>query len=447
MENNISNTANEREPRIKALIPFGVFIVFYLGLSIWQGNFSFVPMPIAFVVASATAFLLNRKMKFADKVDIYAKGMGNSNIMIMCLIFILAGAFGTTAKSMGAVDASVIISRHFVPDSLILVGFFTVSCFISLAIGTSCGTIATLTPIAMGMVKEVGVAPEIILGAVIGGAMFGDNMSMISDTTIAATRTQEVSMRDKFLMNIKMIFPAAVITVLIYYFVGKKTTVDVENVKATWKHAVAIVPYIFILIAALDGLNVMVVLFLGTVMAMAIGIISGNMTFQEALADTGTGTLGMAETLIVAILAGGLLNLIRHNGGIGYIILKIEKAIHCKRDCEIGIAVLVSLINLFTANNTVAIVVAGPIAKMLSEKYKCDSKRIASILDTASCVVQGMIPYGAQILIAIGVAKAANVEIDSIKLILSLYYPMLLGGVLIVSILVGRKRKEDVCPQ
>ncbi|MBR4884929.1 MAG: Na+/H+ antiporter NhaC family protein, partial [Lentisphaeria bacterium] len=211
----------EREPRFKALIPFFVFVVFYLGLSIWAKDFYCVPMPIAFLVASATALLLDRKRKLADKVEVFARGMGESNIMIMGLIFILAGAFAAVTKAMGAVDAAVLISRHLIPDQLILVGFFLISCFMSLAVGTSCGTITVLTPIAVGLIGSMGISPTLMLGAVIGGAMFGDNMSMISDTTIAATRTQGVSMRDKFLMNLKMIFPAAIAAIVLYIVSGK----------------------------------------------------------------------------------------------------------------------------------------------------------------------------------------------------------------------------------
>ncbi len=433
----------EREARFKALIPFIVFMVFYLGLSIWAKDFYFVPMPVAFIVASATAFLLNRKQKFDEKVEIYARGMGETNIMIMCLIFILAGAFSTIAKAMGAVDATVLIARHLIPSEFILAGFFLVSCFISLAIGTSCGTIAALTPIAVGLINVMQMPPALMLGAVIGGAMFGDNMSMISDTTIAATRTQNVAMRDKFIMNLKMILPAAVITIVIYYFAGRRFNGDSELNAVTVKHIFSVLPYIFILAGALMGMNVMALLFCGIVMAGAVGILNDTMTFKSLLTEAGKGTLGMAETLIVAILAGGLLALIRYNGGISYLIKQIEKMIKDAKGCEFGIVLLTAAVNLFTANNTVAIVVAGPIAKMLSDKYKCDPKRIASILDTTSCSVQGLIPYGAQILIAIGIAKGAGVNVPSLSLVISLYYPLLLAAALIFSILLRRENEKN----
>ncbi len=430
----------EREARFKALVPFIIFMIFYLGLSVWAKDFYFVPMPVAFMVASAAAFLLNRRQKFDEKVDIYAKGMGETNIMIMCLIFILAGAFSTVAKAMGAVNATVLIAQHLIAPQFILTGFFLVSCFISLAIGTSCGTIAALTPIAVGLISAFNMPPSLMLGAVIGGAMFGDNMSMISDTTIAATRTQNVAMRDKFATNLKMILPAAVVTVLIYYFAGRdfggKGTLEAISMK----HIFAVVPYIFILAGALAGMNVMALLFSGTVLASVVGMFNNTLTFRTVLTEMGKGTLGMSETLIVAILAGGLLALIRHNGGISYLINQIEKMIKSAKGCEAGIVLLTAAVNLFTANNTVAIVIAGPIAKMLSDKYKCDPKRIASILDTTSCVVQGLIPYGAQILIAIGIAKGAGLDVPSLGLVLSLYYPMLLAAALIFSILASKKK-------
>ena len=426
----------EREPRFKALIPFFVFVVFYVGLSCWTKDFYSVPMPVAFLVASATALLLDRKRKLADKVEIFAHGMGESNIMIMCLIFILAGAFAAVTKAMGAVDAAVLISRHLIPDQFLLVGFFLISCFISLAIGSSCGTITVLTPIAVGLIQSMGFSPTLMLGAVIGGAMFGDNMSMISDTTIAATRTQGVAMRDKFLMNLKMIFPAAIAAIVLYIVSGKAGVAGGELEPVSWKHIVAVVPYLGILIGALCGLNVMALLFLGTVVAMGIGLLTGQLTFWTALAESGKGTLGMAETLIVAILAGGLLGVIRHNGGISYLLEKIRSVISGRKGCEFGVVLLVAVVNLFTANNTVAIVVAGPIARELSQKFGCDPRRIASILDTASCVVQGMIPYGAQILIAIGIAKGAGLDVPSLPLIAALFYPMFLGIALLVSILI-----------
>ena len=420
-----------------ALMPFLVFIVFYLCLSLAAKDFYCVPMPVAFLVASAAALIYDRSRKLDEKVEVFAHGMGERNIMIMCLIFILAGIFAAIAKSTGAVEAAVVISRHLIPDSLFVVGIFIVSCFISLAIGTSCGTIAALTPIAAALVKTMHVMPELAIGAVIGGAMFGDNMSIISDTTIAATRTQNVNMHDKFFANLRMILPAAVVSVLIYLFIGMSNNIHAAEklVPINWTHIVNIVPYILILIGALAGLNVIMLLFCGSVLAGTIGIAVGKVGFWGVLATSGSGALGMSETLIVAILAGGLLALIRENGGISYLMNWIEKRIAGKSGCEFGTVLLISVVNLFTANNTVAIVIAGPIARELSQKFNCDPKRIASILDTASCVVQGLLPYGAQMLIAFGIAKAAGLEISSLKLCCFAFYPVLLALALLWSIL------------
>ena len=427
----------EKPANFMALMPFIVFLVFYLGLSVAAKNFNSVPMPVAFLVASAAALIYDRTRPLDKKVDVFARGMGDTNIMIMCLIFILAGVFAAVAKASGAVDAAVIISRHMIPDSLFLVGLFAVSCFISLAIGTSCGTIAALTPIAAALVKTMHIMPELAIGAVIGGAMFGDNMSIISDTTIAATRTQDVAMRDKFIANLKMILPAAVVAVLIYLFIGfahdAKAAEDL--VPVSWSHIINVVPYILILAGALLGGNVILLLFCGSVLSGAIGIASGKMTFWNMLTVSGEGALSMSETLIVALLAGGLLAIIRVNGGIRYLLGWIEKRIAGKSGCELGVMLLIGVVNLFTANNTVAIVITGPIAKDLSDKYNCKPKRIASILDTASCVVQGLLPYGAQMLIAFGIAKAAGLNVTSLMLCCFAFYPILLALALFWSII------------
>ena len=432
-----------RAPRFRALIPFFVFIVFYLGLSIWAHDFYKVPMPTAFLVASAAALVLDHKRPLAEKVEIYARGMGEPNIMIMCLIFILAGAFASTAKGMGAVDGAVVIARAVVPDSLMLLGMFLVASFISLAVGTSCGTIAALTPIAAGLAGGLSISPAVLLGAIVGGAMFGDNLSMISDTTIAATRTQGIPMRDKFRQNILLVLPAFAVTSVIYLFFGGRAQAAEAAQAVTWANAFAVLPYLLILVFALLGWNVMLLLFAGTVLAGITGIINGAFDFWGMLDLIGKGTLGMSETLIVAILAGGLLQTIRRNGGIGYLMEKIKKPVHTARGCEFGVLVLVAVINLFTANNTVAIVIAGPIARELSEQYRCSAKRIASILDTGSCVVQGMIPYGAQILIAAGVAQTSKLDVSSRSLVASLYYPMILGVCLIAAIAIHSEETKS----
>ncbi|MBR4317132.1 MAG: Na+/H+ antiporter NhaC family protein [Kiritimatiellae bacterium] len=429
-------------PNIRSLIPFLVFLVFYLGLSIWSGDFYSIPMPTAFLVASAAAFALNRKQSLAEKTDIFAKGMGETNIMLMCLIFILAGSFAATAKAAGAVDATVLICRHLIPDQLLVAGFFLISCLISLAIGTSCGTIAAVMPIAAGLVQAMNLDICLMTGAVIGGAMFGDNMSMISDTTIAATRTQGVAMRDKFIMNLKMVLPAAAITLVIYLFTGQNDATLAPATTITFRDIVATLPYLLILAGAIAGLNVLLLLFIGTVLSIATGCLANDMTIFQMLTEGGKGIQSMSETLMVAILAGGLLHTIRHNGGIAYLMEKIERLINSERKCELGIMALVSCVNLFTANNTVAIVISGPIAKDLSNKYRCDSRRVASILDAASCAIQGLIPYGAQLLIAVGILKNTGLSTGALDLLGTLYYPILLGITLLISIALHRKSKQ-----
>ena len=435
----IEDFSANRGPRLRALIPFGVFLVFYMGLSIVSGDFYRVPMTVAFLVASASALVLNHKASLKSKIDLFAHGMGDINIMTMCLIFVLAGAFAETARRMGAVDSTIQIALSFSPPHLMLCGLFMVACFISLAIGTSVGTIVALTPIALGVTQTLGISGGLCLGAVVGGAMFGDNLSMISDTTIAATRTQGIEMREKFTANLHVAAPAAIVTVILYIILSH-TGEPMAGRHLTLKMFLDVIPYLCILVLALTGLNVMALLMLGTLLAGVIGIINGSFSFWEFLAAAGVGARSMADTLIVAILAGGLLKVIRYNGGIEYLMKKIERLIRGRRSCEFGIALLVGVVNVFTANNTVAIVIAGPIAKDLAKRYEVSPARSASILDTTSCIVQGMIPYGAQILSAVGLAGAAAVSASEVMKFLC--YPYVLALFLTGSILLAGRRKS-----
>ncbi len=434
-----------------ALLPFAGFALFYVGLSLLAGHMGYempwykVSMPVAFLVASALSLLVGRRPLDA-KVETYARGMGEPNIMIMCLIFILAGAFATIAKGSGAVDAAVVLARACIPASLMVAGVFLVSCLISLAIGTSCGTIAAVTPIALGFAAPLGLPPALLMGAVLGGSMFGDNLSMISDTTIAATRTQGVRMKDKFLANGLIAAPAALIALFIYAASGSAAAGTVEVPTVTWQHFVLVLPYVFVLVMALAGFNVMALLFSGTVLAAAIGGALGKFGFFDAMDLLGKGTLGMGETLIVALLAGGLFKSVQANGGVLWLTDRISKVIRGPRTCELGVFFLVSAVNCFTANNTVAIVIAGPIAKECADKFKAEPVRIASVLDTASCVVQGLIPYGAQILIALGVAQGLDISVDSLDLLKSLYYQPLLALAVLASILFNGRRTRSIFP-
>ena len=440
MNVNADSSKNEPlKPSALALVPFVVFAAFYVGLSVWARDFYKVPMVIAFLIASAVSVALNRKRTLAEKIDMYSFGMGETNIMMMCLIFILAGAFATVAKGSGAVDAAVTIAQSLVPAKLMVGGVFLISCLISLAIGTSCGTIAAVTPIALGFAAPLRLDPALLMGSVIGGAMFGDNLSMISDTTIAATRTQNVRMKDKFGANFRIALPAALAALALYSFVGASEGAVGPAPSVTWQHLLLVSPYVLILVLALVGFNVMALLFSGTALSALVGVVLGKFDFFGALDLLGKGTLGMSETLIVAILAGGLFRSVQSNGGIAWLTAKIAKLIRGPRTCELGVFLLVTAINCFTANNTVTIVIAGPIAKACAEKFGAKPVRIASVLDTASCVIQGLIPYGAQILIAMGVAKGLDMAVESFSLLKCLYYQPLLALAVFVSMFVGRK--------
>ena len=423
-----------RESSFKAIIPFIVFVLFYFGFSLWTKDFSKVPMTVAFIISSATALILNHREKLSKKIELFALGMGNKDIMIMCLIFILAGAFTATAKAVGGVDAAVMIAQHFIPSQFMTLGLFVISALISLAIGTSCGTIAAIVPIAVTISQALGFNPAILIGATVGGAMFGDNMSLISDTKIAASRTQNVKMRDEMFYNLKIITIPAILC-LILYSLPLFTSVTGTNMEQTALNIdsyIKVMPYILLLIFGISGVNVMFLLLFGMILNTIIGMSYGIFDIFTAFAFIGDGTTSMANTLIVAMLAGGLLLLVRYNGGITYIIRSTEKWIKNQKTCEIGICFLVGIINLFTANNTVAIITSGSIVKELASKYNVKPERAASLMDTTSCCVQGMIPYGAQILIA--TALSASVGMTSFTILKGLFYPALMLIGLIFSI-------------
>ena len=423
-----------REKSLKALIPFIVFVCFYFGFSIITRDFSRVPMTVAFIISSAAALILNHREKLGKKIEIFALGMGNKDIMIMCLIFILAGGFTATAQAVGGVDAVVTVARHFVPDRFMISGLFVVSALISLAIGTSCGTIAAIVPIAVSVSQAMGLNPAVAIGASVGGAMFGDNLSLISDTAIASARTQNVKMRDKMLFNLRIVIVPAIICAVLYTLpLFANSGISGEIIQADLTSYIKIFPYFFLLILGLCGINVMFLLLVGMILNIIIGISYGIFDIFNSFVIVGNGVVSMANTLIVAILAGGLLMMVRYNGGITYILHKSENWIHSKKTCEIGICFLIAIINLFTANNTVAIITAGSIVKEMSFKYGINPKRAASLLDTMSCCIQGVIPYGAQILIA--TSLAASISISSFSIMKCLFYPVLVFISLCISII------------
>ena len=427
-----------------ALIPFAVFTVFYVTLGIIARDFYRVPMTVAFLVAIASALFLNRKKKLSEKVETLAKGMAEPDIMLMCLIFVLAGAFAAVAKASGAVDSAVVIARWIIPDNFMVAGLFLVSSLISLAVGTSCGTIAAVAPIAMAFSEPLGLSPALLAGSIVSGAMFGDNLSMISDTTIAATRTQGVGMRDKFIANVALAVPAALVTLFIYLIAGSSQSGSqaVSDVAVSTKDFILILPYVLVLLLALVGINVVVVLFLGTFISAFLGVAFGPLNFWGALETAGQGTLNMSETLTIALLSGGLFNLVSEAGGIEWLTNTIAGKVKGQKSCEFGAFFLTALVNLFTANNTVAIVIAGPVVKQLGRKFKADPVRLAGIVDIAGCFVQGIIPYGAQILMATGIARSAGAEFSGLGLVGCIYYPFLLAFASFLSIILGSLRKR-----
>ena len=422
-----------REKSAKALIPFIVFVVFYFGFSIFTMDFSSVPMTVAFIISSAVALTLNHKEKLSKKIEVFAHGMGNKDIMIMCLIFILSGAFATTATAVGGVDAAVNIAQHLIPIRFMVLGVFIISALISLSIGTSCGTIAAITPIAVSIAQSCSISPAIMLGATVGGAMFGDNMSLISDTKIAASRTQNVKIRDEMFFNLKIITIPAILCIILYLFPQFSSSAsDITLNALALEDFIKAAPYILLLILGIAGINVMLLLLFGIILNTIIGIFYGTFDIYGAFSTIGDGTVAMATTLTVALLAGGLLMLVRYNGGITYIIKETERWIKNKRTCETGICFLVGMINLFTANNTVAIITSGSIARELSQKNNVNPIRCASLLDTTSCAVQGLIPYGAQILIA--TSLASSIGITSYSIMKCMYYPLLMILGIIISL-------------
>lgn len=418
-----------------ALSPLFVFLGVYLVTSIVVNDFYSVPITAAFVIATVYAMLITRRYEKLNRMlDIFSEGASNRNVLIMIWIFVLAGAFATTSKEMGAIDATVNFALWALPGNLIYAGLFFAACFISMAIGTSVGTIVALVPIAAGLSEQLGISAAFTTAIIVGGSFFGDNLSFISDTTIAATQTQGCSMRDKFRVNIAIAGPAALIVGGIYVYMGLSSTSVVPEVGTIeW---MKIVPYLLAIGLALGGMNVIGVLCVGVIANGVIGIIAGDFTWVSWLAAVGDGIKGMGELIIVTMLAGGLLELIRYNGGLNFIIKALTRRVKGKRGAEFAVASLAALANLCTANNTISILTTGPIARDISKSYGLDSRKTASLLDTASCLVQGIIPYGAQLLMASTLAG-----VSAFSIIGGLYYPLALGVVAVASILFRFPRK------
>lgn len=415
------------KPNGWALMPLVVFLCLYLVTSLIVNDFYKVPITVAFLVASVYAVATTKGLSLNDRILQYSSGAANKNIMLMLWIFILAGAFAQSAKAMGAIDATVNLTLLLLPDNLLLAGIFLASCFISLSIGTSVGTIVALTPVAAGIAMKTDVSLPFMTALVIGGAFFGDNLSFISDTTIAATRTQGCVMRDKFRVNFLIAVPAALLVFIYYIIYGTQVESASEIHTIEWGK---VIPYLIVLGTAIVGMNVTLVLLLGVLSTGIIGCIYGSFDLFGWFASMGEGITGMGELIIITLMAGGMLELIRFNGGVDYILHHLTRHVSNKRGAELSIAALVSLANFCTANNTIAIITVGPLANNIAEQFRVDKRKSASILDTFSCVVQGLIPYGAQMLIAAELTK-----LSPISIIGYLYYPIILGIVALLSIL------------
>lgn len=418
------------------LTPLAVFFLLYILTFIFTGDLYKMPVSVAFMTASVVAILYSKGGKLMNRVNQFCRGAANETIMFMVIIFILAGAFAGTAKAMGAVDATVNMMLYLLPQKTILASIFIAACFISMAMGTSTGTIAALAPIAVGISAKTGIDVPLMLGIVIGGSMFGDNLSFISDTTIVATRTQGCNMQDKFKTNIQIIFPVIFIMLGIYLWKGFALIGNQVDVSAQDVEWLKVVPYLIVLVFALFGMNVIAVLALGIVSTGIIGLTTSFDVWSWCSAMGNGIVVDMGELIIVSLMAGGLFELIRFNGGIDWLIGKMTNNIRSKRSAEFSIAGLISFTNLCTANNTIALIISGPIAKNISDKFDLDNRKIASLLDTFSCFVQGIIPYGAQLLIAAGLAKVSPMEI-----IPYLYYPFFIGLAAITSIILRYPKK------
>ena len=417
----------EKKGRAIALLPIGVFLIIFLGAGIVFKDFYAMPAIVAFLIALFVAFLQNKELSFNKKIEVIAKGVGEENIITMSLIFLCAGGFSGAVTAAGGVDSTVNLGLSLIPAHFAVAGLFLIGCFISVSMGTSMGTIAALAPIAVGISEKTGFALSICIGAVVCGAMFGDNLSMISDTTIAAVKTQGCEMKDKFKANFFIVLPAAIITVLIFWFVTRNMNFHLEeNLSySLWE----VFPYMVVLLGALIGINVFVVLISGIVISLIVGVSMGHIALSEMFQVVGNGVTSMYDIIVISIIVACIVSLVKEHGGIQFILNLIKSKINGRRGAEFGIALLALFVDACTANNTVAIVMTGPIAKEISEEFDVDPRRSASLLDMFTSVGQGIIPYGAQLLSA-----ATLTGLTPLQIIPNLYYPLLMGvcGVLAI---------------
>lgn len=428
---------NKVKPNGLALLPIIVFLILFIGVGVVQKDFYSMPAVIGFLIALAVAFLQTRGISFNEKISIIAKGVGDDNIITMCLIFLVAGAFSGSVSAAGGVNSTVNLGLSLLPPGIAVIGLFIIGCFISISMGTSMGTIAALAPIAMGISEKTDFPIAICIGAVVSGAMFGDNLSMISDTTIAAVRTQGCDMRDKFRKNFLIVLPAAIATIAILFFMTNGAHFTVS--KNLDYNIFQVIPYILVLVTALIGLNVFIVLIGGIAFSVIAGLATGAMKVSQIFTSMGKGATGMYDITVISILVACISALVKYNGGFAFILENIHKHIHSYKGAEFGVAALVGLIDCATANNTVAIVIAGPIAKEISDDYGIEPARTASLLDMFASVFQGIIPYGAQLLSA-----ASLTGLSSFDIMPYLFYPYLMAVCGIVSIIISKKKLGKV---
>ncbi len=431
-----------KQGKLSGLLPIGAFLLLFIGSGVIFQDFYAMPAIVAFLCALIVAFLQNTKRNFSDKLKTVTRSMGDENVMTMCLIFILAGAFSGSVQAAGGVDSTVNFGLSILPPKIAIAGLFLIACFISIAMGTSVGTIAALTPIAVGISQKTGFAGALCIGAVICGAMFGDNLSMISDTTIAATKSQGCEMKDKFRENFIIVLPAAIITIILFLVLAWNTSYELSG--AMEYSFIKILPYLVVLIGALCGGNVFLVLILGTVFSLIVGVTTGSIAISEVFQVIGSGLDGnggimnMYDIIVISIIVSGIIGLVKENGGIDFILSVIRRHVKGKRGAQFGIAALSSLVDISTANNTIAIVMAGPIAKDIAKEYELSPKRTAALLDIFTSVWQGILPYGAQLLYASAGAAAVGLSVSVLELIPYLFYPILMGVCGILTILLKK---------
>ncbi|MBP1913834.1 Na+/H+ antiporter NhaC [Lederbergia galactosidilyticus] len=430
-------TKETKKGSLLALLPLLIFVLLFIGNGIISGDFSNMPLNVAIVIAAAFALAMNRKETLTNKLEIFTKGAGHPNIILMVVIFILAGAFAETAKGMGAVDSTVNMGLSFIPSNLLMVGLFIVGCFISISMGTSMGTVAALAPIGIGIAEQTGISMALAMGTVIGGAMFGDNLSMISDTTIAAVRTQKTKMSDKFKTNFFIILPGAIVTAIILWLVTMGN--EVQTLGEYPFNFIKVLPYILVLVSAIIGVNVVIVLLCGTIFAGIIGLIDGSYTMTGLIKAISQGIINMEDIAIVAVLIGGMIGIIQHNGGIDWLLNFVTSKLKTKKGAEFGIAGLVSVADIATANNTISIIMTGPLAKDIADEYKIDPRKSASLLDIFASCWQGIVPYGGQMLVASGLAAISPVSIIPYS-----FYPIALGICGVLAILLNFPRYNKV---